>query len=52
MLDYVLRATNPLHVITVRYDGDLPVDASRWDDVVRLRIGTVAALPDVGDRPR
>ena len=39
MLDE-LRTTNPLHVITVRYDGDLPADASRWDDVVRSRVGT------------
>ncbi|MCU1374128.1 MAG: putative fatty-acid--CoA ligase, partial [Actinomycetia bacterium] len=30
-----LRAGAPLHVITVRHDGDLPEDASRWDDVVR-----------------
>ncbi len=36
MLDE-LRTTNPLHVITVRYDGDLPADASRWDDVVASR---------------
>ena len=24
----------PLHVITVRYDGELPDDAARWDDVI------------------
>jgi long-chain acyl-CoA synthetase len=24
----------PLHVITVRYDGDLPTDAARWEDVI------------------
>ncbi len=24
----------PMHVITVRYDGDLPEGASRWDDVL------------------
>ncbi|MEL6891091.1 MAG: class I adenylate-forming enzyme family protein [Actinomycetota bacterium] len=24
----------PLHVIAVRYDGELPDDASRWDDVI------------------
>jgi acyl-CoA synthetase (AMP-forming)/AMP-acid ligase II len=30
----VLRATAPLHVISVRTDRDLPDDASRWDDVV------------------
>ena len=29
-----LREAAPLHVITVRYDGDLPADASRWADVV------------------
>jgi acyl-CoA synthetase (AMP-forming)/AMP-acid ligase II len=29
-----LRATAPLHVISVRSDRDLPDDASRWSDVV------------------
>jgi acyl-CoA synthetase (AMP-forming)/AMP-acid ligase II len=29
-----LRAQAPLHLMTVRYDGDLPADASRWKDVV------------------
>jgi long-chain acyl-CoA synthetase len=29
-----LRATAPLHLITVRYDGELPADAARWTDVV------------------
>jgi long-chain acyl-CoA synthetase len=29
-----LRAEAPLHVISVRSDGDLPDDASRWEDVV------------------
>jgi long-chain acyl-CoA synthetase len=29
-----LRAESRLHVITVRYDGDLPSDASRWGDVI------------------
>ncbi len=29
-----LRANNPLHLIAVRSDRDLPVDASRWTDVV------------------
>ncbi len=29
-----LRANNPLHLITVRSDRDLPADASRWTDVV------------------
>lgn len=30
-----LRANAPLHLVTVRYDGDLPDGADRWDDVVR-----------------
>jgi long-chain acyl-CoA synthetase len=30
-----LRASAPLHVITVRHRGELPEGASRWDDVVR-----------------
>jgi len=30
-----LRAEQPLHLITVRSDRDLPADAARWDDVVR-----------------
>ena len=29
-----LRADNPLALITVRYDGDLPADAARWTDVI------------------
>ncbi len=29
-----LRATNSLHLISVRSDRDLPLDASRWSDVV------------------
>ena len=29
-----LRAEQPMHVIAVRSDRDLPDDASRWDDVV------------------
>jgi acyl-CoA synthetase (AMP-forming)/AMP-acid ligase II len=29
-----LRRSAPLHVIAVRHDGDLPADASRWDEVV------------------
>ncbi len=29
-----LRAEAPLHLMTVRYDGELPADADRWDDVV------------------
>jgi acyl-CoA synthetase (AMP-forming)/AMP-acid ligase II len=30
-----LRAAGPLHLVTVRHDGELPDGASRWDDVVR-----------------
>ena len=29
-----LRADAPLHLMTVRYDGELPADADRWEDVV------------------
>ncbi|HSL72877.1 MAG TPA: AMP-binding protein, partial [Ilumatobacteraceae bacterium] len=29
-----LRADAPLHLMTVRYDGDLPADADRWEDVI------------------
>ncbi len=29
-----LRETAPLHLLTVRHDGELPADASRWEDVV------------------
>jgi len=29
-----LRAQAPLHLMTVRYDGDLPSEASRWEDVI------------------
>ncbi|MFK7919783.1 MAG: class I adenylate-forming enzyme family protein [Ilumatobacter sp.] len=29
-----LRETQPLHVISVRYDGDLPDAATRWADVI------------------
>jgi steroid-24-oyl-CoA synthetase len=29
-----LRAEAPLHLLTVRYDGELPADADRWEDVV------------------
>ena len=28
-----LRAEAPLHLLTVRYDGELPADADRWEDV-------------------
>lgn len=43
-----LRSGNhgqPLHVITTRYDGDLPSDASRWDDVIDPA-SAPAGLPD------
>ena len=49
MLDE-LRALNPLHVITVRHDGDLPADASRWNDVV-LPESAPAGLPDAAIDP-
>ena len=29
-----LRAEAPLHLLTVRYDGALPADADRWEDVI------------------
>ena len=29
-----LRADHPLHLIAVRYDGELPEGADRWDDVI------------------
>ncbi len=29
-----LRAEAPLHLMTVRFDGELPADADRWEDVV------------------
>jgi long-chain acyl-CoA synthetase len=29
-----LRAEAPLHLLTVRYDGALPDDAARWEDVI------------------
>lgn len=35
----------PLHVIATRYDGDLPDDASRWDEVIDPD-NAPAALPD------
>ncbi|MDY7103319.1 MAG: class I adenylate-forming enzyme family protein, partial [Actinomycetota bacterium] len=33
VLDEV-RAGGKMHLLTVRYDGDLPDDATRWDDVI------------------
>lgn len=41
-----LRATAPLHVISIRSDRELPADASRWSDVVDPA-NAPAALPDV-----
>ncbi|MFT6293499.1 MAG: acyl-CoA synthetase (AMP-forming)/AMP-acid ligase II, partial [Ilumatobacter sp.] len=41
-----LRAAAPLHMITVRYDGDLPEDATRWTDVIDPA-NAPDALPDV-----
>jgi long-chain acyl-CoA synthetase len=29
-----LRSEAPLHLMTVRYDGELPEDADRWEDVI------------------
>ena len=49
MLDE-LREAAPLHLITVRYDGDLPADASRgptWS----IRRSAPAALPDADIDP-
>jgi long-chain acyl-CoA synthetase len=40
-----LRADSPLHLIAVRYDGDLPTDAVRWADVVDAA-NAPATLPD------
>ena len=41
-----LRADAPLHLMTVRYDGDLPADADRWEDVIDPA-GAPADLPAV-----
>ncbi len=40
-----LRAEAPLHLITVRYDGELPADATRWGDVLDPA-NAPAGLPD------
>ena len=40
-----LRAAQPLHLISVRSDRELPTDASRWADVVDPTTAP-AALPD------
>jgi acyl-CoA synthetase (AMP-forming)/AMP-acid ligase II len=40
----------PLHVITVRYDGELPDDAARWEDVIDPSTAP-ATLPPVDIDP-
>jgi acyl-CoA synthetase (AMP-forming)/AMP-acid ligase II len=45
-----LRATAPLHVISVRSERDLPADASRWSDVVDVA-NAPAGLPDAAIDP-
>jgi long-chain acyl-CoA synthetase len=40
-----LRAAAPMHLITVRYDGELPTDATRWADVIDP-VSAPAGLPD------
>ena len=46
-----LRGTGPLHVLAVRFDGELPADASRWDDVVDPATAP-AESPGCRHRPR
>ena len=45
-----LRAEFPLHVLTVRYDGELPADAARWEDVIDPATAPVA-LPEAAIDP-
>jgi long-chain acyl-CoA synthetase len=45
-----LRATAPMHLITVRHDGDLPADATRWADVIDPA-NAPADLPDAAIDP-
>jgi acyl-CoA synthetase (AMP-forming)/AMP-acid ligase II len=45
-----LRTDAPLHVITTRYDGELPSDASRWSDVVDPA-SAPSTLPDADIDP-
>ena len=45
-----LRAEAPLAVMTVRYDGDLPVGAERWEDVIDPA-SAPAELPSVDIDP-
>jgi long-chain acyl-CoA synthetase len=45
-----IRAQQPLHLIAVRFDGDLPDDATRWEDVVRPE-DAPDSLPDADIDP-
>jgi long-chain acyl-CoA synthetase len=45
-----IRAQQPLHLIVVRFDGDLPDDATRWEDVVRPE-DAPDSLPDADIDP-
>jgi acyl-CoA synthetase (AMP-forming)/AMP-acid ligase II len=45
-----LRADAPLHLITVRYDGELPADAARWGEVLDPAHAP-AGLPDAAIDP-
>ena len=45
-----LRAESPLHLMTVRYDGELPADADRWEDVIDPA-SAPAELPDADIDP-
>jgi acyl-CoA synthetase (AMP-forming)/AMP-acid ligase II len=45
-----LRAESPMVLMTVRYDGELPDGAERWEDVIDPAAAP-AALPDVAIDP-
>jgi acyl-CoA synthetase (AMP-forming)/AMP-acid ligase II len=45
-----LRVEAPLHLMTVRFDGELPADADRWEDVIDPA-GAPAGLPAVDIDP-
>ncbi len=45
-----LRAVAPMALMTVRYDGDLPADAERWEDVIDPA-SAPAGLPSVDIDP-
>ena len=45
-----LRADSPMALMTVRYDGDLPDGAERWEDVIDPAAAP-AELPDVAIDP-